>query len=70
MYENIRNAKQLNEKHPVYPKQFTVDMETMITFLLFIDGPISLILTLHHFNSRQQNSATRGAQHGQSHKST
>lgn len=49
VYDNIRRKWQLDRGE--YPKQFEVDMETMVTFILFIDGPILLILTLHHMNS-------------------
>ena len=51
-YENVRNANQLHAATPEFPDQFGVDLETVLLYLILVDGPISLILCLHHSNSR------------------
>jgi len=52
-WENVRNHNQLTASVTIYPKQFQVDLESMLIFLLFVDFPIALILFLHHANSSQ-----------------
>lgn len=53
-YENVRNSNLQD-----LPSQFYGDMETTILYLFFVDGPIAIILYLHHINSSPQKPRNR-----------